>query len=51
MDEIDRRLINLLQGGFPIAERPFAEVAHGLALDEDEVILRLGRLGRVNAIR
>ena len=44
MDDTDRRLINALQGGFPIAERPFAEVGARLGLDEAEVIARLERL-------
>lgn len=44
MDEVDRRLINQLQGGFPIAERPFAEVGSALGLDEEEVITRIHRL-------
>ena len=34
LDELDRRLLNLLQGSFPIATRPYAAVAearvHGL---------------------
>ena len=40
-DDADRRLINALQGGFPLSERPFAEVAAALGLAEDEVIARL----------
>ena len=44
MDDIDRRLINALQGGFPIAGRPFAEVGAMLGLDEQEVIDRLQTL-------
>lgn len=44
MDAIDRRLINALQGGFPITDRPFAEVGARLGLDEAEVIGRLGCL-------
>ena len=32
MDELDRRLINALQGGFPVSERPFAEAARTLGL-------------------
>jgi DNA-binding Lrp family transcriptional regulator len=44
MDAIDRRLINALQDGFPIAERPFAEVGAELGLAEQEVIARIGRL-------
>ena len=27
LDELDKRLLNLLQGSFPLAERPFAHVA------------------------
>lgn len=44
MDDIDRRLVNALQGGFPIHERPYAEVAAGLGLAEAEVIRRLAAL-------
>jgi DNA-binding Lrp family transcriptional regulator len=44
MDATDRRLINALQGGFPITERPFAEVATALGLAEQDVIERLQRL-------
>ena len=44
MDDLDRRLINALQGGFPIAERPFAEVGQALGLAEEDVIARLQRL-------
>ncbi len=48
-DDIDRSLINALQGDFPLSPRPFAEVARRLGLDEREVIARLGKLleGRV----
>ena len=44
MDDIDRRLIDVLQGGFPVSERPYAEVGGRLGLGEDEVIERLRRL-------
>ena len=44
MDAIDRHIVNGLQGGFPIAERPFAEAAAKLGLGEDELIERVGRL-------
>lgn len=40
-DDTDRRLINALQGEFPLSERPFAEVGAALGLAEDEVIARL----------
>ncbi|MEE8499599.1 MAG: Lrp/AsnC family transcriptional regulator, partial [Kiloniellales bacterium] len=44
MDAVDRRIVNDLQGGFTIAERPFAEAAAKLDLTEDVLIARLGRL-------
>jgi DNA-binding Lrp family transcriptional regulator len=44
MDDVDRRLINALQGGFPIGDRPYAEVGRRLDLDEHDVIARLERL-------
>ena len=44
MDAIDRAIINNLQGGFPVSERPFADTAMALGLSEDELIGRIGRL-------
>lgn len=44
MDAIDRRIVNALQGGFPVCERPFAAVAEGLGLDEAGLIARLKAL-------
>ena len=37
-DAVDRRLINALQGDFPLLEAPFAAVGASLGLSEDEVI-------------
>jgi siroheme decarboxylase len=44
LDETDRRLLNLLQGSFPLAERPYAEIARLAELSEDEVLRRTARL-------
>jgi siroheme decarboxylase len=44
IDDVDRLLLNNLQGGFPVTERPFAEVAEWLGLDEDDVIRRIRRM-------
>ncbi|MBI5659445.1 MAG: AsnC family transcriptional regulator [Nitrosomonadales bacterium] len=44
MDELDRAIINELQGGFPICDRPFAEVAARLRSTEPEVIARIGQM-------
>lgn len=41
MDEIDRAIVNALQGGFPLTEHPFAESARGLELSERELMSRL----------
>jgi DNA-binding Lrp family transcriptional regulator len=44
LDELDRKLLNLLQGSFPIAPRPFEHVAGLAGLPEDEVLTRTKRL-------
>lgn len=44
MDATDRLIVNALQGGFPVCERPYAEVAARLDLDEADLIERLDRL-------
>ncbi|OYY92358.1 MAG: AsnC family protein [Hydrogenophilales bacterium 28-61-23] len=44
LDEIDRRLINAFQGGFPICERPFQVAAETLGLDEETLIARIDAL-------
>jgi siroheme decarboxylase len=44
MDELDRAIVNRLQGGFPVCPRPFAAVAQELAVDEAQLIRRIERL-------
>lgn len=44
LDATDRLLLNMLQGGFPIAPSPFAEVGDALGLTEDDVITRIAAL-------
>lgn len=44
LSEADRRVVNALLGGFPLVERPFAYVAAGLGLSEDELIATVTRL-------
>jgi siroheme decarboxylase len=51
LDETDKRLLNLLQGSFPLAERPYAEVARLAELSEDEVLRRAARLLEERIIR
>jgi DNA-binding Lrp family transcriptional regulator len=44
MDDTDKRIINALQGGFPLSERPYRGAAGMLGLAEDDLIERLRRL-------
>jgi siroheme decarboxylase len=44
LDELDKRLLNLLQGSFPIATRPYAAVAELAGVPEEEVLNRTARL-------
>ncbi len=44
LDELDKRLLNLMQGQFPIAPRPYQHVASQAEVGEDEVLARVQRL-------
>jgi DNA-binding Lrp family transcriptional regulator len=44
MDNIDRAIIDTLQQGFPVSERPFRDAGSLLGLGEDKLIARLQRL-------
>lgn len=44
MDALDRKIINLLQKGFPLSEQPYLEVAEQLGIEENELIQRLSDL-------
>jgi DNA-binding Lrp family transcriptional regulator len=44
LDDIDRRIINGLQGGLPLCDRPYEAAAGALGLAEDELIARLKRM-------
>lgn len=44
MDEIDRRIINTLQGDLPVCDRPFLAAAQCIGIAEDELLSRLTRL-------
>ena len=41
MDDLDRRIINRLQGGFPVSERPYRDAARTLGATESELITRI----------
>lgn len=51
LNETDRELIALIQGGLPLAARPYARVAEQLGIDEREVIERIGVLQDCGVIK
>jgi siroheme decarboxylase len=51
LDELDKKLLNLLQGSFPLEPRPFAHVAGLAGLSEDELMGRTARLLEERIIR
>ena len=44
LDEIDKRVMNLMQGRFPLERRPYARVADLAEVPEDEVLRRVQHL-------
>jgi DNA-binding Lrp family transcriptional regulator len=51
LDEFDKRLLNEMQGAFPIVERPDAAVADALGVAEERVLTRVAELVRQRIIR
>jgi DNA-binding Lrp family transcriptional regulator len=41
MDELDRRIVNALQSGFPLSPHPFDEAARALGIDEGLLLSKL----------
>jgi len=44
LDDLDRKLLNLMQGSFPLHSRPYAAVADAAEVAENEVLARVQRL-------
>ena len=44
MDEIDKKILNILQKEFPLTERPFLAIAEKCGISEEEVIRRAQKL-------
>jgi DNA-binding Lrp family transcriptional regulator len=51
LDERDKRLLNLMQGSFPIAPRPYQHVAAQAEMSEEEAIARVKELIEHRIIR
>jgi len=50
MDDIDRAIINTLQGDLPVCERPYLEAARRIGITEDELLQRLTALRESNVL-
>lgn len=50
MDDLDRDIVNHLQGGFPLCERPFKEAGSQFGISEAELIARIERLLDLNIL-
>jgi DNA-binding Lrp family transcriptional regulator len=44
MDALDREIINLLQGGLDVTERPYLSAAKALGIEEDTLLRRISAL-------
>jgi DNA-binding Lrp family transcriptional regulator len=44
LTEVDRTLINQLQGGFPLSEHPWDELSDKLAIPADEILERIKQM-------
>ena len=44
LDDLDKRLLNLMQGSFPIAPRPYQHVAAEAGIEEEEAMARVKHL-------
>jgi siroheme decarboxylase len=51
LDDLDRRLLNLMQGSFSLSARPYAAVARAAEISEDEALARVSRLVEDRIIR
>ena len=51
MDDIDKKILNILQKEFPLTERPFWAVAEKCGISEDEVISRVQKLKEKGILR
>jgi len=51
MDEIDKKILNILQKEFPLVEQPFLVVAEKCGISEDETISRILKIKEEGIIR
>jgi DNA-binding Lrp family transcriptional regulator len=50
LDSTDRLIVNQLQNGFPICERPFRESARTLGVSEEDLMARIDRMLKLGVL-
>jgi DNA-binding Lrp family transcriptional regulator len=51
MDSVDKKILKVIQEGFPLTETPFADAAGRMGISEDDLISRIAALKRDGFIR
>jgi DNA-binding Lrp family transcriptional regulator len=51
MDEIDKKILNMIQEEFPLRKHPFAKIGKQVGIDEKEAMERVQRLKDAGIIR
>ena len=51
MDEIDKKILNILQKEFPLEERPFYAIAEKCGISEEEALSRIQKMKDEGIIR
>lgn len=51
MDDLDKNILDVIQSGFPLSSRPYADVGAMVGADEDEVLARVKALRACGVIR
>lgn len=50
-DDIDRKLLNMIQENFPLSPEPYREIGDMLGISEDDVLTRIGNMLESGLIR
>jgi DNA-binding Lrp family transcriptional regulator len=51
LSDIDRKLVGLLQAEVPLTKHPYADIASGLGINEEEVMMQISQLKKAGIIR
>jgi DNA-binding Lrp family transcriptional regulator len=51
IDEIDKKILNIIQTGFPVAHAPYAEIGSKIGISEDEAFERVSAMQKGGIIR